>query len=169
MEAKAALLRKGDQRAEFFDQIDERADYTYQGIWVGEGMIKKLVGKGSQYIGAYSDADNDWFDGGKTYTLHVPANVPADNFWSVTVYDTETRSQIANDDLRPAVGSIWPMDINEDGSVDIYFGPEAPEGKEKNWIQTIPGKPWFVFFRLYGPTEAFFERDWVLPDVEKAG
>ena len=60
------------------------------------------------------------------------------------------------------------MDKNKDGSVDIYFGPKAPKGKEKNWVQTVPGKTWFVLFRLYGPTEPFFDRSWVLPDVEKA-
>jgi hypothetical protein len=157
-----------DQRAKYYDQIDERTDYTYQGIWVGEGMIKKLIGKGSQYIGAYSDSDDEWFDGGKNYTLHVPADVPAKDFWSVTVYDSLTRSQIMNDGLKPSAGSHLQMDTNADGSVDIYFGPKAPDGKEKNWIQTIPGKSWFVFFRLYGPTEAFFDRKWLLPDVKKA-
>jgi hypothetical protein len=65
------------------------------------------------------------------------------------------------------VGSHVPMDVNQDGSVDIYFGPKAPEGKEKNSIQTVPGKAWFVFFRLYGPTEPFFDRSWVLPNVER--
>lgn len=161
------ITMNADQRAEHYDQIDERTDYTYQGIWVGEGMIKKLIGKGSQYIGAYSDADNEWFDGGKNYTLHVPANVPVEQFWSVTVYDSLTRSQIVSDTMKPSVGSHVEMDKNADGSVDIYFGPEAPKSKEKNWIQTNPGKAWFVFFRLYGPTEPFFDRSWVLPNVEK--
>jgi hypothetical protein len=162
------ITMNADQRAKYYDQIDERTDYTYQGIWVGEGMIKKLIGKGSQYIGAYSDSDDEWFDGGKNYTLHVPADVPAKDFWSVTVYDSLTRSQIMNDGLKPSAGSHLQMDTNADGSVDIYFGPKAPDGKEKNWIQTIPGKSWFVFFRLYGPTEAFFDRKWLLPDVKKA-
>jgi hypothetical protein len=69
-----------------------------------------------------------------------------------------------------ATGREWPFLSFQPSNVELR-GPssEAPEGKEKNWIQTIPGKPWFVFFRLYGPTEAFFEREWILPDVEKAG
>ena len=161
-------LSAADQRAKFYDEIDERADYTFDGIWVAEGMMKPLVGKGSQYLATNSDADNEWFDGGKNYVLHVPANPPAKDFWSVTVYDTLTRSQIVTDAMKPSVGSHVEMDKNEDGSVDIYFGPEPPKGKEKNWIQTNPGKTWFVFFRLYGTTEAFFDRTWILPDVEKA-
>lgn len=160
-------LTGADQRAEFYDEIDERADYTYDGIWVAEGMMKPMIGKGSQYLTTNSDADNEWLDGGKNYTLHVPANPPANDFWSVTVYDALTRSQITNDKMQPSVGSHVPMDKNDDGTVDIFFGPKAPKGMERNWIQTIPGKTWFVFFRLYGPTEPFFEREWVLPNVEK--
>jgi hypothetical protein len=76
---KFMITMNASQRAGGYDQIDERTDYTYQGIWVGEGMIKKLVGKGSQYLGAYSDSDGRWFDGGKNYTLHVPTNVPAND------------------------------------------------------------------------------------------
>jgi hypothetical protein len=131
-------------------------------------MMKPLIGKGLQYLTASVDADNEWFDGCKSYVLRVPAKPPAKEFWSVTVYDALTRSQIVTDTLNPSVGSFTNMDPYDDGSVDIYFGPEAPKGKEKNWIKTNPGKSWFVFFRLYGPTEPFFDRKWILPDVRKA-
>jgi hypothetical protein len=58
--------------------------------------------------------------------------------------------------------------INEDGSVDIYFGPDAPEGKKQNWIPTVPNQGFFAYLRLYAPLEAYFDRSWELPDIEKA-
>jgi hypothetical protein len=85
---KFMITMNANQRAENYEQIDKRVDYTFQGIWVAEGMIVPLIGKGSQYLGAYSDSDGEWFDGGKNYILQVPAHVPANDFWSVTVYDS---------------------------------------------------------------------------------
>ena len=49
---------------------------------------------------------------------------------------------------------------NADGSVDLYFGPKPPAGKEANWMQTIAGKGWFVVFRLYGPLEPWIDKTW---------
>lgn len=161
------LALNADQRAPNYEQIDERAAYTYEAIWVAEGMIKPLVGAGSQYLGGYQDRDGNWLVGDNAYTLHVPPQVPAKDFWSVTVYDSLTRSQIATDTLKPSVGSNRPLRVNPDGSVDLYFGPSAPTGKEQNWVKTIPGKTWFMYFRAYGPLKPFFDRSWVLPDVEK--
>jgi hypothetical protein len=56
---------------------------------------------------------------------------------------------------------------NDDGSVDVYFGPEPPPGKESNWVPTKPGQGFEFIFRLYAPTEGLFEKTWKLPDVEK--
>jgi hypothetical protein len=60
-----------------------------------------------------------------------------------------------------------PRNANADGSVDIHFGPAAPVGKESNWLPTLPGRGWFGLFRFYAPTEAYFDRSWALPDVER--
>ena len=87
--------------------------------------------------------------------------------WSITVYDYETRSMIQTDTNRAAIGSDHEIAVNSDGSVDLYFGPTAPKGKERNMIKTIPGRGWWVWFRLYGPTEAFFDKSWQLSDFEK--
>jgi hypothetical protein len=87
-------------------------------------------------------------------------------FWSVTVYDNETRCFV-DTGVQPDRSSRNDIVKNDDGSVDLYFGPSAPIGKPaSNWIQTLPGKGWFSYFRLYGPTQAYFDRSWVLPDIE---
>jgi hypothetical protein len=156
-----------DQRTANYDQIDERANYTYQGIWVANGMVVQMEGKGSQYLGAAQDKDGNWLVGDNSYSLHIPPNVPAKDFWSVTLYDSLTRSQIVTDTLKPSVGSNLPLLVSPDGSVDLYFSPVAQAGKEKNWVKTSPGKAWFALFRAYGPLKPFFDRSWVLPDIEK--
>jgi hypothetical protein len=123
---------------------------------------------GQRYIASYKDGDGNWLSGSNTYKLQVPANPPAKGFWSVTAYDEATRQMPVTEQGRPDISSR-KTDIakNSDGSVDVYFGPKAPAGKEANWVQTNPGKGWFAYFRFYGPTEAFFDKSWALPDVEK--
>ena len=122
-------------------------------------MKSQTPGVGQAYLGSYSDADGEWLDGGRDYTLHVPADVPAKLFWSATVYDVGTRCLIDNDQQRGDRGSRdADLDTNADGSVDLYFGPTAPGERESNWIQTIPGQHWFSYFRFYGPLEPYFDR-----------
>ncbi len=95
------------------------------------------------------------------YHLHLPPNIPAKDFWSVSVYDNQTRSMLQTDQQFPSVGSQRKGVVsNPDGSVDVYFGPEAPKGKESNWIQTIPGKGWNTILRLYGPLEPWYQKTW---------
>ena len=126
------------------------------------------AGVGQAYLGAYHDADGAWLDGGKQYTLHVPPNPPAKQFWSLTVYDTHTRGLVDNAQQVADKSSRTPdLARNADGSVDLYMGPTAPPGKEKNWIPTIPGKAWFAYFRLYAPTEAYLDASWKLPDIAR--
>ncbi len=100
--------------------------------------------------------------------LHVPAKVPAKLFWAMTLYDVSTRAIIQNKVKRAGVNSRMKLQTNDDGSVDLYFGPEAPKGKETNWIQTTPDKAWFAYFRLYSPEQPFLDQSWVLPDIKKA-
>ncbi len=103
------------------------------------------------------------------YTLHVPPKAPVEAFWSMTVYDVATRCIIVNDTKLADRSSRMDLTKNKDGSVDLYIGPKKPDGdKAKNWIQTMAGKAWFPYFRLYSPTQAFLNRTWVLPDIEKA-
>ena len=127
-------------------------------------MKCQTPGMGQAYLGAYTGADGEWLDGSRDYTLHIPPDVPAKLFWSATVYDITTRCLIDNEQQRGDRGSRDPdLQINDDGSVDLYFGPSAPDGKDTNWVQTIPGRHWFSYF--YGPLESYFDRTWKLGDI----
>jgi hypothetical protein len=139
--------------------------YPYTGIT--PAMVLKMVGVGSQYAVATFDAKGDYFDGAKTYKLTLPPNPPAKNFWSVTVYDTQTRSMLQTDQRFPSLGSHNAgVQRNSDGSYDVYFGPRTPAGKEGNWIQTVPGRGWFTILRLYGPLEPWFDKTWRPGEIE---
>jgi hypothetical protein len=141
--------------------LDARTMYFYIATVNTPAMVLKMVGLGSQYAGAMRDSQGNAFDGSKTYKLNIPANVPAKDFWSLVVYDTQTRSELQTDNPFPSLNNLRnALEANADGSVDIYFGPAAPKGKEQNWIQTVPGKSWFVILRLYGPLEPWFDKTW---------
>jgi hypothetical protein len=140
---------------------DARVMFHYPYTAVTPAMAVTIPGKGSDYGIAYVDDKKLPFDGSKTYKLHLPPQPPAKDFWAVTIYDSQTRSMLQTDQPYPTVGSQTEgIKMNEDGSFDIYFGPEAPEGYEKNWLQTIPGKSWFVALRLYGPLEPWIDKTW---------
>ena len=149
-----------------YSQLDERGAYFYEAVALSKGMVTKTPGVGQAYLGSYRDMNGNAFDGGKSYRLRVPPNPPAKQFWSVTVYDTETRGIIQNPQQIADRSSRQDLVANADGSVDVYFGPTAPEGFEKNWIPTVPGRSWFTYLRLYAPLEPYFDRSWPLPDIE---
>ncbi len=146
-------------------QIDARNNVYYMAACNSPAMMDKNVGKGSQYLWTYRDAKGEFLDGGKTYKLHVLASIPAENFWSVVVYDALSRSELQNGQPFPSVSSYTNPKINADGSVDIVFGPNEPQDRG-NWIKTVPGKGWFPIFRFYSPTQAFFDKTWALNDIE---
>jgi len=149
-----------------YRDVDASVTYSHQAMFTAQGMVKKVVGKGSQYLAAYKDGDGNWLDGSKTYRLHVGPNVPVEDFWSVMVYDAETRSMIVNNQV-PGRDSNAKLKTNEDGSVDLYFGPNPPKGSESNWVKTLPEKGFFLYFRAYGPKKEFFNLGWKLNDLEK--
>ena len=164
---KWAVLLKPDQRDEYYEQLDERLHWFYGAIYMTPAMALRKAGPGSQYIQTFVDQDHNWLDGSKSYRLKIPANAPAKDFWSITIYDSETRSLVQNKSTIPAISSYDKLKVNEDGSIDLYFGPAAPEGLENNWIETLPNKGFFVWFRAYHPTEALFDGSWKLNNVEK--
>jgi len=150
-----------------WSQLDERAAYTYEAMLTSGGMVTQVPGIGQAYLGAYRDSEGRTLDGGKTYRLIVPPEVPAEQFWSITAYDADTRTLVRNDQQRADRSSRnQDLVVSEDGSTEIWFGPEAPEGKEGNWIPTAPNRAWFVYLRLYAPTDAYFERKWPIADIE---
>ena len=127
----------------------------------------RTVGAGQVYLEASKDSQGNWLDGGKHYTLHIPANPPVAQFWSFTVYNNESRCLIDTGTF-PDRSSRDDIITNSDGSVDLYFGPSVPNGKPaSNWIKTISDKGWFTYFRLYGPTQPYFDKTWQLTDIEE--
>jgi hypothetical protein len=132
-------------------------------------MFRRSVGAGSLYWLGLRDKTDAYLDGSNTYTLTVPQPVPAKLFWSITVYDAETRSQIQTDQNKAALRSLFELaDLDTSQAADLHFAPEAPadEDAKHRWIKTIPGKGWFVYFRIYGPDEPAFDGSWQLPDFE---
>jgi len=161
-----ALQLDADNPTDFWNLLDERASWFYEAVGAGPAMAPKRPGPSSAYLGAYRDKAGDWLDGGRAYRLRVPPNPPIKLFWSVTLYDADTRALIHNDQQIADRSSRMDLRKNDDDSIDIYCGPTAPAGFEKNWIPTMPGKNWFAYFRFYRPTEPYFDRSWPLPDFE---
>jgi hypothetical protein len=162
-----ATVSPPDQRWEYYDALDGRAAWFYEAVTNDIAMHGQETGWGQIYLAAYQDKDGDWLDGGQDYILHLPADVPAELFWSITLYDVSSRCLIVNEQGIPDRSSNMDLLVNEEGSVDIYMGPTIPEGKENNWIPTVKGKAWFPYFRLYSPKEEFIDKTWILPDIEK--
>ncbi len=150
-----------------YSELDQRAAYTYYAVMVTAGMRSDTPGTGQAYLASFRDPEGHAFDGAQSYRLRVPPNPPAKQFWSVTLYETATRSFVQNKEQRADRSSRHDLVKNADGSVNLYFAPTAPEGFENNWIPTVPGYSWFAAFRLYAPLEPYFDQSWPLPDIEK--
>jgi hypothetical protein len=151
--------------------LDIRTGYFYTSFGVSPLMATRLSGIGSQYLVAALDANKRYFDGAKTYQVTLPKDIPAAKFWSLTVYDNQTRSMLETPQRYPRAGSqSYPSpaaEPNADGSTTVYFASEQPGGVGRgNWIQTIPGRGWFVLLRLYGPLEPFFDKTWRPGEIE---
>ncbi len=181
-----ATVSPASQRWDDYEALDGRAAWFYEAVTNDDAMQSTVPCTDQIYLGAYKDADGDWLDGGTTYRLRLPLDVPffdgenidacgcgtegaKPGFWSVTVYDVSTRCLIENDALIGDCSSKTEgLQVNtEENLVDIYFGPNQPKDLKTNWIPTVPEQAWFAYFRLYSPTEAYFARTWVLPDIEK--
>lgn len=144
------------QKTDTYGQIDERLHYTYGAIYTTPALGVMKAGPGGNYIQAFRDKDGNYFDGGKKYRMNVPANAPADQFWSLTLYDTETRTMIKNAANDSARSELDKLKTNADGSVDLYFGPAgtAPAGLEANWIETMPARAFTQCSAFITPRQA---------------
>ena len=151
--------------------LDARSAFFYGITGITPAMSMRLPGIGSQYLFATLDANKQYFDGGKTYRVTLPKDIPQAKFWSFTLYDNQTRSMLDTPQGYPRAGSqSFPSpaaEPNADGSTTVYFGPTQPAGiKRGNWIQTMPNKGWFVILRLYSPLEPFFTKTWRPSEIE---
>jgi len=147
--------------------LDAKAMFFYYATGITPAMAEAKPGTGSAYAGAFRDSRSNYFDGAKTYKVTLPNPIPANNFWAFTVYDNQTRSLLETDQKLAGVDSTIPgIKKNPDESVTVWFGPKAPPGEEKNWVQTVPGRGWNVLLRLYGPLEPWFNKSWKPGDIE---
>ena len=149
-------------------KIENQIYYHYNCIVVTPAMAAAPdPGKGSEYVFASLDTEKKILEGSKSYKMTLPANVPVADFWAITLYDTQTRSQLQTDQQFPTLDTYTEgLQKNEDGSYTIYFGPEAPAGQESNWLQTIPGKSWFIALRIYGPEQPWIDQSWKPGEIE---
>jgi len=151
--------------------LDSRTAFYYAYTLDSPGMIMRIPGVGSQYLMSFLDAGNKPYDGSMTYRVTLPKGIPAMAFWSLTLYDNQTRSMLQTPQKYPRAGSqSYPSPsavANKDGSTTVYIGPEQPEGIERgNWIQTDPDKGWFTILRLYSPMPSFFDKSWQPTEIE---
>ncbi|WP_218919166.1 DUF1214 domain-containing protein [Piscinibacter gummiphilus] len=190
-DAKAALVHRYDQGfAPFFSASSHWTNPTHQEAIEGQGsnygeqdkypvdargllytygyISIKRPGTAQFYLISIRDKEGQPFHGSRQYRLRVPAGAPVEQYWSVTAYDRETHALIKGMSRASRSSQIADMPRNADGSVDVYFGPTAPAGKERSWVPTDPTRGFELMFRVYGPKKEFFEKRWVLPDVEAA-
>lgn len=147
--------------------LDAQAMFFYFATGITPAMAAARPGTGSAYAAAFLDSKGNELDGGKTYTVTLPGPVPAKQFWSFQVYSNQTRSLLeTNQELAGIDSNEKGLKANSDGSYTLYFGPKAPVGQEKNWVQTMPGKGFNVILRLYGPLEPWFDKSWKPGDFE---
>lgn len=163
-----ASLRFEDGDFNTADRLDTEAreKWFYQAVGASPAMFRRDTHAGSLYWLGLRDKTSAYLDGGKNYKLSVPLPVPGKLFWSVTVYDTNSRSQIQTAQKKAALRSLFELKDVKGGSADLFFGPAAPAGKDEQWIQTIPGKGWFTYFRIYGPEKLAFDGTWRPGDFE---
>ena len=156
-----------NDRAKYFDELYRRAAFTWEAVTRGKAYYIEKPGIGQQYRTGYKDSDGNWLSGSKHYTLTMPPNPPAKNFWSAVVYDTNTRCLIINDEGNTVASSRSGVVLKDDGSVTLHFSPQLPDGvNKKNWIQTNAGAGFYVYLRFYGPTKAYFDETFPLQDIK---
>ena len=150
-----------------YNDLDSRIWFFTNYYSISPGMISRVPGKGASYMIAFNDASGAPLSGRASYRLRLPPNIPAANFWSLTLYEAENASGLANGQPFPSLGSRDKPEQTADGSTDLYLGPKAPAGKQRNWLATVPGKGYFAIIRLYGPTEAALDKSWKPGDIER--
>ena len=150
-----------------YTDLDTRIWFFTDYYSISPGMVSQIPGKGAKYMVGFTDSQGTPLSGGSNYRINLPPNIPAGNFWSVTAYEAENASGLANGRPFPSLGSRDNPAQNADGSTDVYLGAQAPQGKEANWLATVPGKGYFVILRLYGPTEAAINKTWKPSDIER--
>jgi hypothetical protein len=155
------------QRRDEYDELDERTRFFYEAF--GSPHVARSTGPGLGIVclSSYHDSTGNWLDGSQSYRLRIPANPPVRHFWALTAYDLDSRTLLSDGTTHAEIHSgSTGLRPNSDGSVDVHFGPNPPDGREHSWIRTLPGRFWYAYLRLIGPTEAYFDRTWPLADIQ---
>jgi hypothetical protein len=166
---ESAMSFDPTQRDDYFEHLDERAAWFYEAVGSSASLRPKAPGFGQVCLCSYKDRDGSWLIGSQQYRLVVPPYVPAKQSWSITAYDNDTRALIENPSRRADLSANDDLIKSPDGSATIFFGPRPPASGTRNWIETLPGRGWFAYFRLSAPTERYFDRGWQLSDIERVG
>lgn len=153
--------------AEDYMDLYARDRWFFQATLSTRKMFPRAAGVGSVYLLGTKDNHGEHLHGAGSYRLRVPGPVPANQFWSLTVYDVGYRSEVSTDQQKASISSLHDaVHTNPDGSIDLYVGASAPDKSAAQWIKTTPGEDWFAYFRLYGPSEQAFDGSWELTDFE---
>ena len=165
----SALVPNGSRETDWSYEFPSYYDYHARGsVFYAIITSVKNYGSATYYLDIAETADGEWLDGSKNYKLVMPAEVPVRDFWAITTYDLETASYLRNIDKSSIDSTMKEVEKNADGSVDIYFGPSAPEGKESNWLPTDPKRRFFLLGRFYGPEPALLDASFKLNNIEMA-
>jgi len=163
----SALVPNGSKETDWSYEFPSYYDYHARGaVFYAIITSVKNYGSATYYLDIAETVDGEWLDGSKNYKLVMPANVPVRDFWAITTYDLETAALIRNMDKSSIDSTMKEVKKNADGSVDIYFGPKAPKGKESNWLPTDPKRRFFLLARFYGPEPALLDGSFKLNDVD---
>lgn len=164
----STLTPLGDIETDWTYEFPSYNDYHARGaLYYAIITSVKNYGAATFYLDLAETPDGEWLDGGSDYKLTVPPNVPVRDFWAVTAYDLETASYIREVEKGSIDSNLPDLEKNTDGSVDIYFGPTAPSGKEANWLPTDPDRRFFLLFRFYGPEPGVYDGSFELNDIER--
>jgi hypothetical protein len=164
----STLTPLGDIETDWTYEFPSYNDYHARGaLYYAIITSVKNYGAATFYLDLAETPDGEWLDGGSDYKLTVPPNVPVRDFWAVTAYDLETASYIRDVEKGSIDSNLPDLEKNTDGSVDIYFGPTAPSGKEANWLPTDTDRRFFLLFRFYGPEPGVYDGSFELNDIER--
>ena len=158
----SVISREGGYR-----DLDARVWFFTDYYSISPGMVSMTPGKGAFYMIGFNDKDGKALTGARSYKVTLPDNIPAELFWSVTLYEAENASGLANGQAFPSLGKLNHPKQSADGSTTLYLGPKAPKGHEENWLATVPGRGFFAILRLYAPSQPALDGSWVPGDIER--
>jgi hypothetical protein len=162
------LVPPGSAETEWSYEFPSYFDYNARGaLYYAIITSVKNYGSATFYLDLAETPDGEWLDGDKNYKLVMPPNVPVNDFWAITTYDLVTASYLRDIEPSSIDSTMEEVQKNEDGSVDIYFGPKAPAGKESNWLPTDPNRRFFLLARFYGPKPEIVNGSFELNDIER--